>query len=253
MIQRFGANSLFYLSSSGAGDGLWRYQGGQTQEIWKGADGPLLVPAGVSPDGRRAALVLRRQGKLRLHVISADGSELQPLTEAIDARGTPSWSPDTKWIVTGGNDTHGAGLFKIPVDGGVPVRLLAGPAFDPVWSPSGTLIVYAGPTSAGAAPMRAIRPDGSVVELPPVQLRSQPERGERYRFLPGGEGLVYMQGFNPWQDFWLLELASKKSRQLARLSNPATMRTFDITPDGKQIVFDRLQENSDIVLIDLPK
>jgi hypothetical protein len=31
------------------------------------------------------------------------------------------------------------------------------------------------------------------------------------------------------------------------------MLTFDITPDGKQIVFDRLRENSDIVLIDLPK
>jgi len=29
--------------------------------------------------------------------------------------------------------------------------------------------------------------------------------------------------------------------------------TFDITPDGKQIVFDRLRENSDIVLIDLAK
>jgi hypothetical protein len=31
------------------------------------------------------------------------------------------------------------------------------------------------------------------------------------------------------------------------------MPTFDITPDGRQIVFDRLQQNSDIVLIDLPK
>jgi hypothetical protein len=29
-------------------------------------------------------------------------------------------------------------------------------------------------------------------------------------------------------------------------------RAFDITPDGKQIVFDRVRENSDIVLIDLP-
>ena len=30
------------------------------------------------------------------------------------------------------------------------------------------------------------------------------------------------------------------------------MRTFDVTPDGQRIVFDRLRENSDIVLIDLP-
>jgi hypothetical protein len=44
-----------------------------------------------------------------------------------------------------------------------------------------------------------------------------------------------------------------KSRQLTRLQNRAGMRTFDITPDGKQIVFDRLRENSDVVLIDLPR
>jgi len=31
------------------------------------------------------------------------------------------------------------------------------------------------------------------------------------------------------------------------------MLTFDIAPDGKHIVFDRLRENSDLVLIDLEK
>jgi hypothetical protein len=31
------------------------------------------------------------------------------------------------------------------------------------------------------------------------------------------------------------------------------LRTFDITPDGKRIVFDRSREDSDIVLIDLSK
>ncbi len=41
---RFGGASLFYLSSRGAGDGLWRYQDGQAVEIWKGADGTLLEP-----------------------------------------------------------------------------------------------------------------------------------------------------------------------------------------------------------------
>jgi Tol biopolymer transport system component len=62
-----------------------------------------------------------------------------------------------------------------------------------------------------------------------------------------------MQGPLGSQDFWLLDLATKKTRQLTRLANTSRMRTFDVMPDGKQIVFDRLRENSDIVLIDLPK
>jgi Tol biopolymer transport system component len=54
-------------------------------------------------------------------------------------------------------------------------------------------------------------------------------------------------------DFWLLDFATKQSRQLTRFSNHGILRTFDITPDGKYIVFDRSRQNSDIVLIDLPK
>jgi hypothetical protein len=52
-----------------------------------------------------------------------------------------------------------------------------------------------------------------------------------------------MQGESPWQDFWPLDLTTKKSRLLTRLNVRAAMRTFDITPDGKQIVFDRLRDN----------
>jgi len=40
---------------------------------------------------------------------------------------------------------------------------------------------------------------------------------------------------------------------LARFDNRGEIRTFDITPDGKQIVFDQLRDNSDIVLIELPQ
>jgi hypothetical protein len=31
------------------------------------------------------------------------------------------------------------------------------------------------------------------------------------------------------------------------------MHAFDVTPDGSAIVFDRLKQNSDIVLIELPE
>jgi Tol biopolymer transport system component len=248
LAPRLAGRSLFYLSSQGTGDGLWRFEDGKAVEILKGSDEALFEPPAVSADGRQVAVILRRDGKLRLHVLSADGGELQPLAETINIQKSACWSPDGKWIVAGGIDDRGPGLFKIPLDHGTPVRLIAGTALDPVWSPSGDLIVYSGANVSVDAPLLAIRPDGTNVELPAIRLRVE---GKRYRFLPNGLALVYAQGPFPAQDFWLLDLATKKSRQLSRLNNSAATPAFDVTADGKQIVFDRVRENSDIVLIDL--
>jgi Tol biopolymer transport system component len=100
-----------------------------------------------------------------------------------------------------------------------------------------------------------VRPDGSSVNGFPKDIKTSAQGGGSSRFLSDGRGLVYLQ--SPIaigaRGFWLLDLTTNKKRQLARLPDSATKSTFDITPDGKQIVFDRLRENSDVVLIDLPK
>jgi Tol biopolymer transport system component len=250
LAPRFGGSSLFYLSSLGTGDGLWRLRDGQATEIWKGADGALLETPAVSPDGGRVAIVLRRGGKRQLHILSSDGAELQPIAEGIVAQGSSGWSPDGRWIVTGGSDAAGLGLFKIPLEGGSPIRLVSGPALNPIWSPDGSLIVYTGTNVSTYAPLLGVRPDGTKVELPHISLR---RLGEHARFSPDGKSLIYMQGLLASQDFWLLDLASMKSRPLTRLQSRAAMGTFDVTSDGKQIVFDRLRQNSQVVMIDLPK
>ena len=61
-----------------------------------------------------------------------------------------------------------------------------------------------------------------------------------------------MQGVFWRQNFWLLDLATGRRRQLTDLKPGFDMKSFDVSPDGKQILFDRYRENSDIVLIDLP-
>jgi Tol biopolymer transport system component len=245
---RFGGTSLFYLSSRGTGDGLWRFQDGQSTEIWKGSEGALLDPPAVSGGGGRVGIALRRGGKLTLHLATAEGNELRPLGESIDISGAADWSSDGKWIVTGGTDTHSPGVFKIPVNGGIPVRLTTGEASNPVWSPAGDLIVYAGQNVGFFAPLLAVRPDGTPVKLPSIEVLRE---GVRVRFLPNGSGLVYMQGLPSAQTLWLLDLATMTSRQLTRLNNAGTIRSFDISPNGN-IVFDRLRGNSHVVLIDLP-
>ncbi len=119
---------------------------------------------------------------------------------------------------------------------GPPVKIATGPLLDPVWSPRGDLIVYCGPQVFTFAPLLAVHPDGSRAQLPDIKVQRE---GERLRFLPEGTGLVYMLGNTlEEQDFWLLDLSTMQSRRLSRLRNSAVMRTFDVTPDGKHIVFD---------------
>jgi len=243
-------SAIFYLSSLGAGEGVWRLENGQSAEIWKGNDGSVLAPPAVSPDGKKVAIVLRRNGRLRLHVLPAEGGTILAVGEDLDVRGAASWSPDGKWLVAGGNQSGTTGLFKIPIDGGASVTLVSGAASNPVWSPDGTWIAYAGQNVSALAPLLGVRPDGSPFPLPEIKVRRD---GERVRFTRDGKSLVYMQGVLRAQDFWMLDVGSQKTRPLTTLKQRDAMRTFDIAADGKTIVFDRLRDNADIVLIELQK
>ena len=166
-------------------------------------------------------------------------------------QGTAGWSPDGKWIVTGGSDSQGEGLFKIPTDGGAPVRVVKGNFDQSGVVARGEFDHVHGQERRDPCTFarRAARWRCSAF----ARDHEYENGGERYRFLPDGKSLIYMQGDLRSQNFWALELASKKTHQLTDLRNRATMRTFDVTADGKQIVFDRLLENSDVVLIDLPR
>ncbi len=246
---RFAGRSLFYLSSRDGADGLWKYRDGKALEIWKGSQGALRSPVAVSADGSEIAFALKRNGKQQIHVMAADGTQLRALSSDVDVRGAASWSPDEKWIAVAGTDSNGLGLFKLPIDGGAPVRIATGPFLDPVWSPRGDLIVYCGTQVFTLAPLLAVHPDGTAAKLPDIRVQRE---GVRARFLPDGKGLVYMSGNTlAEQDFWLLDVSTMRSRRLTQLSSSAVMRTFDITPDSRRIVFDRLSEDSDILLIDL--
>lgn len=246
---RLRAGATFYLSPRGAGDRLERFDGSNAVDVWGGAHNELESAPAVSPDGRQIVVAVRHGQKRLLRLIASDGDQSTVLTPQIDADGSADWSPDGKWIVTGGNDGKGAGLFKIPLAGGDPIRLTQQVGRNPVWSPSGSLIAYAGPNVFTLEPLLAVRPDGEPVKMPAVRMLRD---GERLRFMPDGRGLVFMSAAEatPWQDFWLLDLKTMSTRRLTHLTQHSIMRTFDITPDGKQVIFDRMRENSALVLID---
>ena len=250
---RIHSETLFYLSSRGAGDGLWRAEKGQTSEIWKGSDGPLGEPAALSRDGRRVAIVTRRRGRSRVRVMNADGSDSRDVSSAVDVRGVVDWNPEGTSIVAGGIDADGAGLFVLPLDGGTATRLTTGLANSPAWSPDGSLIVYGGPNVGGRQQVLGVRPDGTEVPLPSIHVPGAGARAARpsYRFMPNdGKTLVYMPAQTANKEFWVLNISTGMMRRIVSLNTHDEIRAFDITADGTQIVFDRLRENSDIVLIE---
>jgi Tol biopolymer transport system component len=256
-LPRVRVNALYFLSAFGTGDGLWRFQNGQTTEIWKGAQGALLEPPAISYDGVHAAVILRKDGRRTLTVVDTDGSgSSRPLADTLDVLGLGDWSPDGKWILATGRQkrpdgTSQEGIFKVPVEGsGSPVLLVEGPATDPVWAAGSdtATIHYAGPDIGGVTHLMQFREGGTSIDLT-AQMNAVVGS---HRFLPDGSGVVFVLGGLRSPEFWLFDLKTKQSRRLTRISGQASLgdiRGFDVSSDGKFIIFDRVSENSDVVLI----
>lgn len=110
----FGPDYLVYLSSSGVGDGMWKLEKGDGAELWRGKDSSVIAPAAVSRDGR-LCFPFRKQGRGGLYVMNANGANGRTLvdSETFDVRGSPSWSPDGKWVAVAANQGEGSRIFSL--------------------------------------------------------------------------------------------------------------------------------------------
>jgi len=101
-------------------------------------------------------------------------------------------------------------------------------------------------------------PEGASVDVAAVRslgARLPVAFGTPYRFMPGGRKLVTLQGTAPNQNFFSLDLETGEQRQLTSfdLKIGSAVQNFDVSPDGTRIVFDRLRNHADIVLMNLAR
>jgi len=245
---RIGPDFLIYRAPKAGADALWRLEAGaRTRELWSGVDSRCVAGPVLSTNGASVAFVVQRRGLTRLYVMSSDGSGARMLSGELEVRGAPSWSPDGKWVAIGILRGREPRLFKIPAAEDRPaVPLTAGYGTDPVWSPSGQFLVYTGEDVGTVIETKAVGADGEPYALPRLVLN----RGSR-RFAFGGDDntLVFLRGALSQKEFWAIDLRSGEERPLTKLGPGPVINDFDVSRDGRTVVFDRVREESHIVRI----
>jgi dipeptidyl aminopeptidase/acylaminoacyl peptidase len=246
---RLASKYLLYVSSNGASEGIWKLADGKTTELWK-AEVRIIGGPAIAPDGQRIAFSIEQGGRTMLYVMNADGADARVVTESLALQGAPAWAPDGQSITSAAIDDGVPRLYRVSLDGRPPVRWIQEYSVDPVWDPDGRFVVYSGPDIGTTFSVKAAAVDASSYPLPNLNLT----RGARHlRFLPGRRALVVMRGEIEHKNLWLIDLDNWSERQLTNLGRDFNLRDFDVSPDGREIVLDRVQERSDVVLIDLPR
>ncbi len=243
---RLGADFLLYVSWRGERQGIWSLAHGTTRELWGSARSHLIGGPAIAPDGRRIAFSVEEGEKTLLYLMDQDGAHVRALSDSLTLRGNPAWAPDGQSIVTAVVRDGEPRLTRIFLNGDSPLPLVSEYSVEPVWSPDGRFLVYSGADVGTTFPLRAAAADGRPYPLPSVIL----SRGARVAFFRDAQTLVILGGEIGHQNPSLLDLRSGIQRVLADLPADFVVRDFDISAAGSEMVFDRLQMNSDLALIE---
>ncbi len=247
---RLGPNYLLYVSATGTNESIWKLANGIAAELWSGQGARVFGGPAIAPDGRYIAFSVRQHGQTLLYVMQADGTNARIVADSLDLQGAPAWAPDGQSITSAADDHGVPHLFRVPVDGRSPALFVREYSIDPAWAPDGRFVVYSGPDIGTTFSVKAVTAEAAAHPLPALTLT----RGARHlAFLPGGQALVFLRGEIQHKNLWLIDLETGAERQLTNLTPDFDIRDFDISPDGREVVLERVQERSDVVLLDLPR
>lgn len=205
----------------------------------------------VSPDGRYLVWSSGDTGTMHVWRMGLDGNNPKQLTNR-DGEYSPQVSPDGNWVVYGGVDSAAGlnSLWKVPIDGGIPVRLTDKRSWLPRISPDGNLIAcnyYDETTSQykiavipfeGGPPINIFDAAGEFVR-----------RGQRpIQWTRDGLAVAYIVNRGGVSNLWGQPLDGGPPRQLTDFKDQQIFN-FAWSREGKQLALSRGVVNSDVVLI----
>jgi eukaryotic-like serine/threonine-protein kinase len=188
---------------------------------------------------------------VRLWRVNADGSGMIPLTKGGVAF-SPTCSPDGKSVYY--NDPIGYSVLRVSIDGGEPEVV------------PGTKIPgeFISETAASVSPdgkelafVTVKQPSGEHIQIVDLGAGSNPNRrtvepdpriSSGAFFTPDGKGVAYAITENGTSNVWVQPLDGSRGRQITDFKT-GTFRLLSWSPDGKSLVVDRSEVQSDVVLV----
>ena len=240
-----------------------------------------------SPDGSKIAFQSNRSGSSEVWLADADGSNLLQLTSLNNHSGTPRWSPDGKFIAFDSRPTDHSHIFVIPALGGKPRQLTDGNFEEsvPNWSRDGQWIYFTSNRSGiwqlfkapwrGGEPIQVTKKggfaafestDGSTLYYWKdndygIWKMALPN-GEETQILPVGldwgkwsvqDNGIYFIGIDPVKPtISFFDFAKKRITSIAAVPKALTYEVgaFDVSPDGRSILFLPVEKSGDIMLVE---
>ncbi len=246
---RLGPDFLIYVSSAGGSVSLWKLANGTATALWQEPEVRMIGGPALSADGRQIVIAVEQQGHSRLYVLSSDGTDVKRLSDSLELQGDPTWAPDMQSITSAVLDHGVPRLFRIPINGDPATVLAKDYALNPAWA-GNELVLFSGADIGTKVSLKAANADGSPHPLAEFALT----RGaRRVAFLEKQDSVVVLRGEIHHKDLWVKNLQSGEERQLTHFPLDFDVVDFDLSATGRELVLERVQDRSDIVLLDLQR
>ncbi|MCA1602542.1 MAG: hypothetical protein LC776_13155 [Acidobacteria bacterium] len=184
-----------------------------------------------------------RSGRNNIWRMDADGSHPKQLTRGGNDA-APNFSPDGKWVIYSSVVT--SDLRKVPIDGGDSVQLTDRRVMWPAVSHAEGMIVGLYRSDDNSPQRLAVfPPEGGG----PVKTFDIPSGLFSYpRWTPHGRSILYVITRAETSSLWSQPVEGEAPKQLADFK-PEQIFSFDLSRDGKWLVFTRGTIVRDVILI----
>jgi serine/threonine protein kinase/Tol biopolymer transport system component len=209
---------ILYASDATGSADIWEMNADSTeQKQLTAAAGRNYAPA-ISPDGRYIVFHSNRSGSWQIWQMNRDGSNPKQLTNGNTDSNWPEYSPDGKWVIYQHSESAASpGLWRVPSNGGSPVKITDKPLIRPTVSPDGKLIAcWQGDNQLSSRLQITVIPFAGgqavkVFELPPTVWTGW---DAPLHWTPDGQALTYIDMRGGIPNIWSQPLNGGAPKQL---------------------------------------